>query len=58
MICDHARIQKILSDGVQPQQRFFFFFFFFFYIFLVDEGREDPITTTYNRFAGIRTSIA
>ena len=25
---------------------FFFHFFFFFFVFLVDEGKEDPNTTT------------
>ena len=35
----HARIQKILSEGVQLLQRSFSVFF------LVDEGKEDPNTT-------------
>ena len=30
----HARIKKVLSDGVQLRQRFF----------TVEEGREDPDT--------------
>ena len=36
----HARIQKVLSEGVQLRQRFFFVLFF-----LVDVVREDPSTT-------------
>ena len=33
----HARIMKVLSEGIQLWQRFLFFFCF-------DEGREDPNT--------------
>ena len=33
----HARIQEVLSEGVQLSQSFII-------IFLVDEGREDPNT--------------
>ena len=36
----HARIQKVLS-GVQLRQRFLILWVFF----VVDEGREDPITS-------------
>ena len=35
----HARIQKVLSEGVQLWQ------FFFHHFFLVDEGRKDSYTT-------------
>ena len=39
LLCVHARIRQVLSDGVQFSQRFFI------YTFLVDEGREDPNNT-------------
>ena len=38
----HARIQKVLSEGVQLNKRFFFFVFLFC---VFDEGREEPSTT-------------
>ena len=38
----HARIQKVLSEGVQPWRCFFFFY-------LNLEGREDPSTTHCKR---------
>ena len=34
----HARIQKVMSEGVQKSLRFLF-------VFLVDKGIEDPNTT-------------
>ena len=36
----HARIQKVLQEGIQHLQRCFFV------LLLVDEGREDPNITT------------
>ena len=38
----HARIQKVLSEGVQLRQHFF----------LVNEGSEDPITTKSGAIIG------
>ena len=42
----HLWIKKILSEGFQLKtDKVFFIFFFKFFFVLVDDVREDPITT-------------